>query len=429
MSTLTKSSLVILATLAAACTVDKTAAPPLAGPSELGLRLNLQAVPDSIFQDGASQSIVQIDASGPDGRPSRGLPLRIEIVVDGVVQDFGTLSTKTVVTGEDGRARVTYTAPPRPAEPVDFEATVTIRVTPIGNDYTADVRRTVLVRLVTPGVLLPPNPGPPVPQFSFTPPSPAVLTNVVFDASATQDDGAQCGVVCTYAWDFGDGGTGTGIFATYQYTAPGTYQVRLTARDARGASASVAQPITVGGGTPPTALFTFSPSAPAVSQEIFFTAEGSRAATGRRIVSYDWNFGSGRTGTGISISKGYDVAGTYTVTLTVTDDAGLKGTVQQTVTVGAQGTGIIPALTVSPSSGTTTTVFFFDARGSTGPSPISGYTFTFGDGSVDYVSPSGSAAFGTATYRFAAAGTYTVSVRVRDAANRTALARVTITVQ
>jgi large repetitive protein len=424
MSALTRSMLVVVAVLAASCTVQKTAAPPLTGPSELGLRLHLQAVPDSIMQDGTSQATLQIDATGADGRPMRGLPVRVEIVVGGQLQDFGTLSAKSVATGDDGRARVVYTAPPRPAETVDRESVVTLRVTPIGNDYTADVKRTVDVRLVTPGVILPPNPGVPVPQFTMTPSNPAMLTTVVFDASATRDDGTICGAACTYAWDFGDGNTGSGIFSSHQYRWPGTFQVRLTVTDARGASASTAQPITVGGGTPPTATFTFSPTTPAISQPIFFTAEASRPATGRSIVSYDWNFGSGRTGSGVTISKTYDTAGSYSVTLTVTDDAGQQGTTQQTVTVGGATTGPQPSLTVSPTTGTTATSFFFDASGTRGPSPIVEYRFTWGDATLDVVGTSS-----TATHQFGLPGSYIVSVTVRDAANRTAIARVTVNVQ
>ena len=76
-----------------------------------------------------------------------------------------------------------------------------------------------------------------------------------------------------------------------------------------------------------------SPTAPRTSQDVFFSAEGSRAASGRRIVAYDWNFGSGRTGSGVTTSKRYDTAGSYVVTLTVTDDASQATTVTQTVTV------------------------------------------------------------------------------------------------
>ncbi len=54
----------------AGCTVKSTEAPPLAGPSGLALSLHVNAVPDSISQDGGSQSSVKVTAIGPDGRPS-----------------------------------------------------------------------------------------------------------------------------------------------------------------------------------------------------------------------------------------------------------------------------------------------------------------------------------------------------------------------
>ncbi len=412
--------------LGAACTVQDTPIPQLAGPSELALRVALQAIPDSILQDGFSQAVIQIEASSFDGRPARGLTLRIQTIFEGVLQDFGLLSAKTVVTGDDGRARVIYTAPPKPSQPVDTFNVVTFSVEPIGTDYRGEVARTVDLRLIPPGVIQPPQPPntAPVPQFSFAPTAPAVLTNVVFDASATRDEGVVCGAACTYSWDFGDGDTASGIFASHQYRNTGTFQVRLTVRDAQGASASAALPITVGGGTAPTAVFTFSPSSPATGQLIFFTAEASRAAPGRQIVSYDWNFGSGRTGSGVTISKGYDTPGTYTVTLTVTDDAGLQGTTQQSVTVGGTG-GLTANLTVSPTTGgTTATNYFFDATGSTrGASPIIEYRFNFGDNTAEVVNQTG-----TAQNKFTAPGSFLVSVTVKDSANRTAIARLTVVV-
>ena len=316
----------------AGCSVQETPAPLMTGPSELALRVSLQAIPDSILQDGASQAAIQIDASGPDGRPMRALPLRLEILLGASLVDYGLLSAKTVVTGDDGRARAVYTAPPRPSEPVDPETVVTIRATPIGTDYRGEVGRTVDLRLVTPGVILPPNQAPRA-SFSIAPATPLVQTNVVFDASASTDEGQPCGVACTYSWEFGDGAKGSGIFATHRYQAPSTFQVRLVVTDARGSSGLAAQAIIVGLGAAPTAAFVFSPTNPVAGQTIFFAAEMSRAAPGRRLVSYDWNFGSGRTATGATTSKGYDTAGNYVVTLTVTDDAGQRATISQTVPV------------------------------------------------------------------------------------------------
>ena len=48
------------------------------------------------------------------------------------------------------------------------------------------------------------------------------------------------GDALTYAWDWGDGTTGSGVTASRTYAATGVYTVRLTVTDSRGASTSVA---------------------------------------------------------------------------------------------------------------------------------------------------------------------------------------------
>lgn len=412
------------------CTTKETPTPPLAGPSELALRLALQSIPDSILQDGTSQAAVHIDATGADGRAVRALSLRIETEVGGVPQDYGTLSARTVVTGEDGRARVVYTAPPRPAESIGGVVVVTFLVTPIGNDYRGEVPRTVDLRLVPPGVILPPN-SPPTAAFTFSPSSPLPLQDVVFDASTSTDPDARdgegnalpCGAACTYKWDFGDGNTGSGIFSKHQYRTMGSYQVRLTVTDARGASTIAAQAVSVGAAAQPTASFTFSPSNPAAGQLIFFNAEASRPAAGRSIVSYDWDFGSGRTGSGVTTSKGYDTPATYVVTLSVTDDAGAKATAAQSVTVGSTGALSPTAIfTFSPTSPNVNQTIFFNGSPSTAPAgrTITSYAWDFGNGST--------AAGATPTHAFAAPGTFVVRLTVTDSAGRTGTAVQNVTV-
>jgi len=331
----TLSTLVALAATAAlgGCTVKKTEAPALAGPSEYGLSLQITATPDILGQDGLSPSQVQIVARGPDGRPARAIPMRVEIYANGVLADYGRLSARTVVTGDDGIARLVYTAPPALREPVDEYNVVQLLVTPIAGDFANANARSVDIRLVPPvtvPTIVPPN-GVLTPVFIWTPTNLTTYKPATFDASGTFDELGLCGVRCSYAWNFGDGSSGTGMITGHEFRAANTFTVRLTVTDDRGATATRSQSVSVAATAAPKAEFTFSPAAPRFGQEVFFNAAASTAAPGHRIVSYDWDFGTNRFGNGQTIAKRYDIdrippgavtgdAVTFNVTLTVTDD-------------------------------------------------------------------------------------------------------------
>lgn len=87
---------------------------------------------------------------------------------------------------------------------------------------------------------------------------------------------------------------------------------------------------------PPVASFTYSPSSPVAGQPVSFDASASYDPDGQ-IVSYAWDFNSdGRvdaSGPGPTASYTFSTAGSYNVTLTVTDNGGLSGSTTKTVQV------------------------------------------------------------------------------------------------
>ncbi|UOY04016.1 LamG-like jellyroll fold domain-containing protein [Blastococcus sp. PRF04-17] len=74
----------------------------------------------------------------------------------------------------------------------------------------------------------------------------------------------------------------------------------------------------------------------------FFDAQASADPDGQ-IASYAWNFGDGTTGSGATTGHAYAAAGTYPVTLTVTDDDGATASVTEQVTVTAAPAGVLAA--------------------------------------------------------------------------------------
>ena len=314
-----------------ACTTKKQEAPPLTGPSEFGTSITVQITPDVISQDGASQALVTITARDANGLPARNVTLRVETLLDGVRQDVGTLSARTVVTGSDGRATVTFTAPNGGTN--GTERVVEIAVTPVGSDFNNAATRTATVRLTPPGVVFPPaNLNP---QFTVSPASPTEDQSALFDASTST---ATAGI-SSFTWSFGDGTSGSGQTTSKTFADPGNFTVALTITDVFGRSATTTRLVSVQQGTAPTPSFVFSPTDPRINQAVNFNASASTAAAGRRIVLYRWDFGdqNSEETSSPTASHSYASPRTYTVTLTVVDDTGRTGTTSQEVTVAAAG--------------------------------------------------------------------------------------------
>jgi chitodextrinase len=314
------------------CTLKETEAPSFSGPSEFAQSITVSVSPDILTQDGSSQSLITVSAKGINGEPLRNISLRNEITVGGMAVDFGTLSARNAVTGTDGRATFVYTAPPSPAVAVDAFTVVDILVWPVGSDFNNATPRTASIRLVPPGAVAPPDGL--VAAFEMSNANPLDHETVIFDASTSRSNASN--PITSYRWSFGDGATASGQVVTHDYDEAGTYAVRLTIGDAFGREKFTVKSIIVGAGSDPTAAFVVSPTGPKVNTQVNFNAAGSRAATGRSIVSYRWDFGDGTplvTTGEPTVGHTYRLAQSYTVTLTVTDDSGKTGSISTAVSI------------------------------------------------------------------------------------------------
>jgi hypothetical protein len=83
----------------------------------------------------------------------------------------------------------------------------------------------------------------------------------------------------------------------------------------------------------PGAAFTLSPGAPTQGQAVVFDGSGSSDAHGGGIVAWQWSFGDGALDIGAIQHHTYDNAGTFNVSLTVTNALGQSATTTQAVKV------------------------------------------------------------------------------------------------
>jgi PKD repeat protein len=247
--------------------------------------------------------------------------------------------------------------------------------------------------------------------------SPADHQNLLFDA-CNDPTKPPCSPannpIASYSWSFGDGGSASGRSATHSYNSPGTFVATLTITDFVGRSASASQTIDVAGGDVPTASFTTSPANPAVAQTVNFNGAASKPATGRTIRTYDWDFGDGAQAStgGPTAAHAYSAAGTYTVTLVVTDDAGRTATATGTVTVASDSPTADFTFAQLPPT-TTHTVQFNSAPSSavTGRTIVS-YNWDFGDGTL----PS---TLASPAHTYSGPASYNVTLTVTDSAGKT----------
>ena len=282
-------------------------------------------------------------------------------------------------------------------------STYTVTLTVTDNDGTASAPATTTATIAdAPVGNLPPtaNAGGPYTGTAGVPLS--------FDGSASNDPD---GSIVSYAWDFGDGNTGTGATTSHTYAAAGTFTVSLMVTDDGGLTDTATSTATIAdapvGNQPPTAD-AGGPYTGTAGVAVSFNGGGSSDPDGS-IASYAWDFGDGNTGTGATPSHTYAAAGTFTVSLMVTDDGGLTDTATTTATIADAPVGNQPptADAGGPYTGTAGVAVSFNGTASTDPDgSIASYAWDFGDGNT------GTGA--TPSHTYAAAGIFTVSLTVTD---------------
>ncbi|GMV28629.1 MAG: hypothetical protein AMXMBFR59_07540 [Rhodanobacteraceae bacterium] len=212
---------------------------------------------------------------------------------------------------------------------------------------------------------------PPVANYSHTTSN---LTATFTDTSSDPD-----GTLVARIWNFGDGTTSAAANPVKTYAAGGTYTVMLTVTDDDGTSNSVTKSVTVSApNVAPTANFSFMTNGLAAT----FT-DGSSDSDGS-IVGRSWNFGDGTTSTATNPGKTYAAAGTYTVSLTVTDNGGATHTKTSPVTVVSNGCGGtvlcngVAVTSLSAAAGGTTATYTLVV-----PAGATGLTFVTSGGTGD----------------------------------------------
>jgi PKD repeat protein len=107
---------------------------------------------------------------------------------------------------------------------------------------------------------------PPVARATANPTSGTAPLAVAFNGGTSSDPD---GSIASYAWTFGDGGSGTGAAPSHTYQAAGSYTATLTVTDNHGATNSASLAITVNA----------APTAPAAPTKLAGSVGGARLVT------------------------------------------------------------------------------------------------------------------------------------------------------
>lgn len=222
---------------------------------------------------------------------------------------------------------------------------------------------------------------------------------VTFDASTLFDHDEP---ISRYSWAFGDGTTSAGVNVEHTYAQAGSYDVTLSMHY----TDSTVRTLT-------TNVEIEENAAPAVTLDVTgmmrtdvaldFDASGSSDPEGMPL-SYHWDFGDGATASGACTTHAYDVPGSYTVALAVSDG---HNTVDVTRSLEVTVNSAPVASFVTSGATEVGSKITFDGSSSHDPDGDTlSYTWDFGDGTKKEGE--------VVTYAYETADTYAVTLEVSD---------------
>lgn len=192
-----------------------------------------------------------------------------------------------------------------------------------------------------------------------------------------------------------------------------SYRVYVTAKNTTGESSpSNTAQVQIPDGTAVTAAFSVTPATGTAGITSFNFTDQSTGP----VVSRHWNFGNGQSATTPSVSHVYAIPGSYTVSLTVRNNANFESTTTRNVLVTAATPPVRAAFDYAPSNPSVDdTVNFFDQS-----TDATSWLWSFGDGT--------SSNFRNPTKRYSIPGRYSVTLTSSDgSSSATASREITVT--
>ena len=259
---------------------------------------------------------------------------------------------------------------------------------------------------------------PPVAIISPTTLSGDAPFNVTFNGSTST-------AAVSYSWVFGDGATANSSQINHTFSTPGTYITSLTVTNVQGQTHTTNATVTVKKviqeNKPPTAVISSSTTMGNAPLTVSFDGSKSYDTEGQ-ISSCRWNFGDGTSGHGTTAGHTYKTPGSFTATLTVTDNGGATNTTTTPVIITEQTEeNLAPTanMTTTAANGTAPLEVTFDGSTSTDPEESQlTYSWNFGDGT--------NAQGSSVTHTYTNSGTFTATLTVSDDLGETSSTTTTI---